>query len=154
MSSFVNFSLRILNSSDESMSSQKTLAIVKCPEKYETLAKSCAPLFSEAKACADQLNIFLTGDIKKFQNTVLGLNIGFSTANHACTHFKIHRNNKTCLDLDWDFYHRPDMFRDHDDSKVGEFGVLSELLIKVKHCCVIQCALHMLMQISDILRVT
>ena len=149
-STFVNFSFRVLGHTDEHMGSHKTLAIVKCPEKFTQLSIVCGPLFREINDCVNNFQIFLTGD-KKFQNTVLGLPVGFSSAQYACNHCKIPKTSLMTTDLEWDHYHKGDMVRTLNNINVGQYGFQHLPIIKIPFSRIVQCTLHLLLRITDVL---
>ncbi len=148
VSSFVIISFRIIDG--EKSSPQKTIAILKCPEKYENLAPALVPVLNEVNECAQLFNIFLTGD-KKFQNCVLGLPVNFSTATYTCNLCKVERTKLMQTDLPWDFYHSEELARTLDDVTVGKFGVMRQPLVKIPFKNIIPCTLHLHLRGTDVL---
>ncbi len=150
VSSFVNFSFRLI---DEHASPQKTVAIIKCPEKYEDLETTCAPLLKEVNECveADVVQLFLTGD-KKFKNLIIGLPVGFGSAIYCCSHCKVSKDDLKRINLPWDHYHQPDMARTMDNMTIGAFGVMRKPLLRIPIQNIILCALHSRLRTTDVLQ--
>ncbi len=148
VSSFVNFSFKIIEGKQQS--AQKTVAIIKVPEKFELLQVPCGPLFQEVNQCVGHLNLFLTGD-KKFQNMMIGLPVGFGSAIFACNHCKVAKENLMKTDLPWNYYHAPGRVRTLESVEVGKHGQMREPLVLIPYDNIVLCSLHLCLRITDVL---
>ncbi len=147
VSSFVNFSFRVIDG--ETSSPQKTVAVVKVPEKAEMLCLTCRPVFEEVNECRNYIDLYLSGD-KKFQNTILGLPISFGSAYFCCNHCKVSKTDLTKTNLPWDYYDGPDMARTLDSMEVGKYGQLRDPMLQIKIVNIVMCILHMGLRGTDV----
>ncbi len=147
VSSFVNFSFRVIEG--ENSSSQKTVAVVKVPEKAEMLTITCGPVFDEVNECCDYIDLHLSGD-KKFQNTIMGLPIAFGSAYYCCNKCKVIKTDLTKTDFPWDHFDGPNMARTLDSMEVGKYGQLREPMMRIKIINIVLCKLHMGLRCTDV----
>lgn len=101
---FMMFSFALLQAKESIMSSKsnRTVAIINGPEKYETMKTSLKHFFKEVNELIEKgqitvdgkdasINFFLGRDMK-FLLMVMGMNS--ATADYACVWCKVHKDNR------------------------------------------------------------
>ena len=162
---FMMFSFALLQTKESILSSKsnRTIAIVNGPEKYETMKTSLSSFFEEVNGLIDQgsisidgndikLNFFLGGDMK-FLLMIMGLNS--ATADYACLWCKIHKDDRWDISKPADHYNKEPLKRTLDEikklcnSKDNNYGCIKEPLLNISLSNVIADELHLLLRITD-----
>lgn len=166
--SFILMSFALPDLGDDVMVAKgnHTIAVVKGKENYSTLQESFGDVFLEINKLNSEkkikvndrvinLEFFLGGDYK-FILLMMGLKGAMSY--YACVWCKVHKNDRSKMDLDLDYYHSSDLKR-----TLKEMNELAQKQnAKEKYCCehkplvniemdhVILDELHLLLRIIDI----
>ncbi|CAG2186655.1 unnamed protein product [Mytilus edulis] len=153
--------LRICYGLTLSSKDQNVFCIVNCKEDYDSLKKSCKPIFEEINSLYKRgtievdgrkinLEILLGGDMK-FLQILLGL--GGSLCNYSCPWCRIHKGEREDMTKPWDFYHGNNMNRTaqnlEEDVVRNHYGVRAQPLIMIEPEHIIIDELHLLLQICD-----
>ena len=124
---FMMFSFALLQTKESILSSKsnRTIAIVNCPEKYETMKTFLSSFFEEVNGLIDQGSIsidgndmkliFFLGDDMKFLLMIMGLNS--ATADYACLWCKIHKDDRWDISKPADHYNKEPLKRTLDEIK-------------------------------------
>ncbi len=160
---FMMMSFALLQCKEKVMSSKsnRTVAIINGPEKYETLRESLSSLFKEINELIrtgtilindDQIKLefFLGGDMK-FLLMLLGL--AAATSDYACLWCKIHKDDRWDTSKDMNFYSRGSKQRTLEDIKAclqsKSFSCINEPLIDIPLDHVVPDELHLFLRVTD-----
>ncbi|CAG2242280.1 unnamed protein product [Mytilus edulis] len=162
ISNFVVFSFSVITDGlTLSSKDQNVFCIVNCKEDYDSLKKSCKPIFEEINSLYKRgtievdgrkinLEILLGGDMK-FLQILLGL--GGSLCNYSCPWCRIHKGEREDMTKPWDFYHGNNMNRTaqnlEEDVVRNHYGVRAQPLIMIEPEHIIIDELHLLLRICD-----
>ena len=162
---FMMFSFALLQAKESIMSSKsnRTVAIINGPEKYETMKTTLKHFFKEVNELIEKgqitvdgkdvsINFFLGGDMK-FLLMVMGMTS--ATADYACLWCKVHKDNR------WDttklshYYNQQPLQRTLKEIKElckckgNNYGCINEPLLNIPLTNVITDELHLLLRITD-----
>lgn len=159
------FSFVLLQAKESVMSSKsnRTVAIVNGPEKYDTMKTSLNFFFQEVNELIDKqtisidgkeikLKFFLGGDMK-FLLMIMGLNS--ATADYACLWCKIFKEDRWDTSKPSDYYNKEPLKRDLQEIKrlchcsKDNYGCINEPLLNILLTNVIADELHLLLRITD-----
>lgn len=159
------FSFALLQAKESVMSSKsnRTVAIVNGPEKYDTMKTSLNFFFQEVNELIDKqtisidgkeikLKFFLGGDMK-FLLMIMGLNS--ATADYACLWCKIFKEDRWDTSKPSDYYNKEPLKRDLQEIKrlchcsKDNYGCINEPLLNILLTNVIADELHLLLRITD-----
>lgn len=162
---FMMFSFALLQAKESVMSSKsnRTVAIVNGPEKYDTMKTSLNFFFQEVNELIDKqtisidgkeikLKFFLGGDMK-FLLMIMGLNS--ATADYACLWCKIFKEDRWDTSKPSDYYNKEPLKRDLQEIKrlchcsKDNYGCINEPLLNILLTNVIADELHLLLRITD-----
>ena len=162
---FMMFSFALLQAKESIMSSKsnRTVAIINGPEKYETMKTSLKHFFKEVNELIEKgqitvdgkdidINFFLGGDMK-FLLMVMGMNS--ATADYACLWCKIHKDNRWDTTKLSNYYNQQPLQRTLEEikklckCKENNYGCINEPLLNIPLTNVIADELHLLLRITD-----
>lgn len=160
---FMMFSFALLQLDEGVMSSKsnRTVAIVNGPEKYETMKISLSNFFCEVNELIRQktilidgenieLDFFLGGDMK-FLLMIMGLN--GAAANHSCLWCLIHKDDRWDTSKPLNYYNEEPFKRTLDGIKTNHdsktHGCIHPPLLNIPLNHVIADELHLLLRVTD-----
>ena len=143
--------------------SNRIVAIINGPEKYETMKTSLKHFFKEVNELIEKgqitvdgkdisINFFLGGDMK-FLLMVMGMNS--ATADYACLWCKIHKDNRWDTSKPSNYYNQQPLQRTLEEikklckCKENNYGCINEPLLNVPLTNVIADELYLLLRITD-----
>ena len=161
---FMMFSFALLQLDESVMSSKsnRTIAIVNGPEKYETMKTSLSNFFDEVNELIRQktlsidgediqLDFFLGGDMK-FLLMIMGLNA--ATANYSCLWCHVHKNDRWDTSKPLNYYNEEpfkrtlDGMRTYHGSK-NHYGCIHAALLEIPLNHVLPDELRLLLRVTD-----
>jgi hypothetical protein len=153
---FMMFSFAMLQLDENVMSSKtnKTVAIVNGPEKYETMKTSLSDFFCEVNELIEkktllvdgediELDIFLGGDMK-FLLMIMGINA--ATSNYSCLWCLIHKDNRLDTSKPLNYYNETPLKRTFTSNSDG---CIHPPLLNISLDHVIPDELHLLLRVTD-----
>jgi len=162
---FMMFSFTLLQAKESILSSKsnRTVAIINGPEKYETMKMSLKHFFKEVNELIEKgqitadgkdvsVNFFLGGDMKLLL-MVMGINS--TTADYACLWCKVHKDNRWDTTKLSNYYNQQPIQRTLEEikklckCKENNYGCINEPLLNTALTNVIADELHLLLQITD-----